>query len=179
MAVSKSERSRKNLMSGIIGVVISAFALLALYTFIVTFQYQSYVSGHSSVLILNPPIKFYVGTQQVPSVRTTAVLVNQTFCPESAQAAMQAGMLDRFPYFVRLNASQDFSYSMTYNPSNFTFVDAYVVPPFKIISFGNHIMNVSHCVGYPGAIENFTVNVEAPNASYIGSIYLLLYGKKN
>ena len=179
MATSRGKAAKENLKSGIVGIVISAFALLALYAFTVTLQYQSYVLGHSSVLILNPPIKFYVNSSTLPSIRAVPVLVNQTFCPESSQVAMQAGALTRFPYFVSLNASQDFTYSMTYDPSNFTFAYAYVAPPFKITSLGNHIMNVSHCVGYPGALGNFTVSIEAPNSSYVGSIYLLLYGKKS
>ncbi|HVA83024.1 MAG TPA: hypothetical protein VNF06_02565 [Candidatus Aquilonibacter sp.] len=178
MAVSKSKRDDENIRSGLVGLGISAVALLALYAFIVTVQYQSYVSGHSTVFIINPPLKFYVGVQQSPALDAVEVLVNQTFCPESAQAAIQAGALTHFPYFVRLNASQNFNYSMTYNPSNFTFMDAYIMPPFRINSFGNHMMNASHCVGYPGALENFTVSIEAPNASYAGSIYLLLYGEK-
>lgn len=181
MAASRKKESRENkenLRNGLVGVAISAVALLALYAFIVTTQYQSYLQDHSRIAIINPPIKFYVDNLQPTAVRAIAVLVNQTFCPENQVTQIQAGALTRIPYFVRLNASQVFNYSLNYNPDNFTFTDAYVAPPFMINYRLNHIMNVSHCAGYPDATANFTVSIEAPNSSYVGPIYLLLYGKK-
>lgn len=156
-----------------------AIGSLILYAMWATQGYFLLLGSFGNSVVLNPPIRFYVGNAPIGIAGLSPVLVNETFCPESAAIRAQAAQLFSYPYYVQIQPGRIFNFSLTYNPSNATFLRATVMPPFRLVQYSTRIMQESHCVGYPNATGNFTISMSAPNSSYVGPLYAVLYFSKN
>jgi len=163
---------------GLLGTGIAAIGLLLLYSLIVTTNYDQLSNSLNNLFILHPPIRFYVNATPANYSGLTNVALSQNFCPQSSAITRQAAADFKLGYYVNATQSQGFAYSLVYDPTKLNITRVVVLPPFKLDYYWNHMMNVSDCVGYPGALENFTMVVQAPNSTYVGSFYAVVYAQK-
>jgi len=173
-----SHLDSKEFRNGLLGTGIAAIGLLLLYSIIVTTNYDNLSGSLNSLFILHPPIRFYVNATPTSYLGITNVALSQNFCPESNDTMKQAAATFRINYYANATPGQGFAYSLVYDPTKMNITRVVVLPPFKLDYYWNQMMNVSDCVGYPNALENFTMVVQAPNSTYIGSFYAVVYTQK-
>jgi len=173
-----SHLDSKEFRDGLLGTGIAAIGLLLLYALIVTTNYNQLSNSLNSLFVLHPPIRFYVNTTAMNHLGLISVPLSQNFCPESNATLKQAASTFRLNYYVNATPGQGFAYSIVYDPTQMNITRVVVLPPFKLDYYWNQMMNVSDCVGYPNALENFTMVVQAPNSTYIGSFYAVVYTQK-
>lgn len=132
----------------------------------------------NSPTILNPPVLFYVG-QASNATGKTMIPLTQNFCPQNATTTKLAAANPNYAYYTFSAIGQDFNYSLIYNASQYRFAYAVVPAPFKLLGFKNSMMTASDCLGWPGALGNATIRVQAPNSTYVGPFYGILYFSKS
>lgn len=158
--------------------LIALILVLSLYSFIATANYLRVSGLIRAPSILHPPVKFLVNVSAANVSNMTQVPLNQTFCPESAAIRKAASAVNRYLYYTFASPGQNFRYSLIYDSANYTFAYAAVLPPFKLNYYKNIAQSRPDCAGYPNAFGNATLSIQAPNASYYGPMYAVLYFSK-
>lgn len=156
--------------------LLTIFAVAMLfYSLLVTSRYMSLSTSIKTPVIMHPLAKFVVGGAQADVAGMIPIPLNQTFCPQNNTVNKTAAAENSYLYYTTATTSQDFRYSLIYNGSTRKFAYATVLPPFKLVSFTNIIQTRQDCVGYPAALSNATLIIQAPNAPYFGPVYAVLY----
>lgn len=165
-------------------ITIMLFGAVLAYAVIVSIFYIQFATMMKSPSLANPPIKFIVGNpKQVNLTGLINVPLNQTFCPENSTIINESNTYNSYLYYTHVNPGQEFKYSFIYNnsksinPLNSSGnpISVIVLPPFKLVSFTNRLQTRQDCVGYPHALANATITIQAPNSSYFGGINILMY----
>ncbi|MDE1827903.1 MAG: hypothetical protein KGH65_01965 [Candidatus Micrarchaeota archaeon] len=176
--MAASHLDSREFRDGLLGTGIAAIGLLLLYSLIVTTNYSQLSNSIDNLFVVQPPIRFYVNVTPINYLGLTHVALSQNFCPESNTTIKQAAANFRLNYYVNATPGQGFAYSLVYDPTQMNITRVVVLPPFKLDYYWNHKMNVSDCVGYPNALENFTMVIQAPNSTYVGSFYAVVFADK-
>ena len=153
---------------------VSVIAVVLLLAFLIEFSYAYSLQHmiHNSA-VLNPPIRFFVGTSPVNVSGVTEVPANQTFCPENRTIINESDEAFSYGYYTELGSNEEFVYSFAENSSK-AYAYATVQKPFSIVSYSSVAVNSSVCAGYPNAKHLLVLRIAAP-AKYIGPIYINLY----
>lgn len=170
----KARRNARN-RNMAIPLLVAVVLILFLYAFIVTANYLKFTYLLTIPTIINPPLKFVVNVSNANVSQMSQVSLNESFCPESDAIQKYAASLNSYIYYTNATPGEEFNYALVYNASNYTFAYAVVLPPFKLNSFQNVILNRSTCAGYPDDFGHAELNISAPTASYYGPIYVVLY----
>ena len=169
---SKREESRKKSAYGFY--IVSAVALALLLALIFALSYSASLSQMiRTSVVINPPIRFFVGTPPVNVSGIINVPANQIFCPENRTVVKSSDESFSYNYYTELSGNEEFTYSFAQNSSN-VYSFAVVEKPFTLVSYSSATVNSSVCAGYPNAKHLFVLKIAAPR-KYIGPLYISLY----
>ncbi len=151
-----------------------AIAIILLIAFVFEYNASSNLSQMiSKSVIINPPIRFFVGTVPINVSGITRVPANQTFCPENKTIMLKSNAMFSYNYYTALKPDSVFTYYFASNSSN-GYTHASIDKPFGIVSYSQIESNQSVCAGYPNARYELKVTILAPS-NYTGPLYLNLY----
>ena len=186
-AGSKSERKAKpaarrmdNTFTYIaMGALIFAIVVIASYAFETSYSYNILKTALDAPAIIAPPIEFYVNSSPVNATGISYVPLNQTFCPENLSIQKAAERDFTFNYYTTAKPGEIFNYSLTFNSSRTlpSVLSIYVSKPFSLLSYRLHTMRHSNCEGYPNATDNLTMTIQAPNSTFTGKYFSIIYSK--
>ncbi|MDE1845906.1 MAG: hypothetical protein KGH53_01320 [Candidatus Micrarchaeota archaeon] len=151
--------------------------VLLIYSVFITFTYLGLQKATLSPGIVAFPIKFYVNsTASIPS-NLISVPLNQTFCPQNSTISAMASSATFSPYYTVASFGQNFTYTFFYNSTSKPTYGIGVTRPFKLNYFKAITVQTSQCKNYPYALNGLAVNMQAPNSTYVGNLYIVKYNK--
>ncbi len=173
--MARASRKKRDYRDTVILVLVLLFFTAVVCAFVSASSYLNLKGLIAKPFIIHPAIKFVVGSpSNENTTQLTLVSLNQTFCQENMSVVLRSRAANAFNSYTAANASQVFHYSLLYNGSASTFEYAVVLPPFKLLGISN-VNGKQICTGYPNAFTNATMLIEAPNSTYFGPIYTIMY----
>ncbi len=152
----------------------SAVALALLLALIFELSYAASLNMMiRASAIINPPIRFFVGTPPTNVGGIIKASPNETFCPENSTIINESDESFSYGYYTELNGNGEFTYSFAQNSSK-AYAFATVEKPFSLVSYSSVTVNSSVCAGYPNAKNLLVLKIAAPR-KYVGPIYIGLY----
>ncbi|MCL5092745.1 MAG: hypothetical protein M1364_03745 [Candidatus Marsarchaeota archaeon] len=161
------------------GSLIFAIVVIAAYAFEASYSYSALKTALGAPTIIAPPIEFYVNSSPANLSGISYVPLNQTFCPENL-SIQKAGERDfTFNYYTTAKPGEIFNYSLTFNSSSSlpSVLSIYVFKPFRLLGYRMRTMGHSNCGGYPNATDNLTMTIQAPNSTFVGKYFSIIYSK--
>lgn len=156
--------------------LVVALALVAIIAYYTSSRYTVLSAAISHPYIIHPPIRMFIGVPlNISAQGLKYALVNQTFCPENSTIMKKQARTFVFPYYTSMNPGTVFDYTMIYNASRSRFEGAAVLPPFKLLSYRTSVMQDGVCAGYPDALGNVTLVIQAPDYNITGQLEAVLY----
>ena len=162
-----------------IGALVFAIAVIAVYAFEASYGYNTLKTALGTPTITAPPIEFYVNSSPADTTGISYVPLNQTFCPENLSIQKAAERDFAYKYYTITKPGEIFNYSLTFNSSRTlpSVLSIQVFKPFKLLGYNIHTMEHSNCEGYPNATDNLTMTIEAPNSTFVGKYFSIIYSK--
>ncbi|MCL5093016.1 MAG: hypothetical protein M1128_00940 [Candidatus Marsarchaeota archaeon] len=162
-----------------IGALVFAIVVIAAYAFEASYSYNTLKTALGTPNIIAPPIEFYVNSSPANTTGILYVPLNQTFCPENLSIQKAAERDFAYNYYVIAKPGEIFNYSLTFNSSRTlpSVLSIRVFRPFKLLGYKVHAMEHSNCQGYPNATDNLTMTIEAPNSTFVGKYFSIIYSK--